>query len=99
MPAETHQLGCSANSVDVAALLWVLLGDPDTHNSNPATRTLADLGVDAVGLMDLWAAACEEFGDPSFGPELDPGALDLDMTVETAAATMARLLARGNDGH
>jgi hypothetical protein len=99
MPAETHQLGCSANSVDVAALLWVLLDDPEAHNSNSATRTLADRGVDAAGLMDLWAAVCEEFGECSLGPELDPGALDLDMTVETAAATMARLLARGNDGH
>ena len=99
MPAETHQLGCSANSVDVAALLWVLLGDPDTHNSNPATRTLADLGVDAAGLMDLWAAVCEEFGEPSLEPEIDPGALDPTMTVTAAAATMASLLSRPDDGH
>jgi hypothetical protein len=99
MPAETHQLGCSADTVDVAALLWVLLDDPDAHDSKGARRTLAELGFDAAGLVDLWAAVCEEFGERSLDPELDPGAHELTMTVETAAAAMAGLLAHGGDGH
>ena len=99
MPAETHRLGCNADAKDVAALLWMLLDDPDAHDPNAATRTLAELGVDAADLMDLWAAVCEEFGERPLGPELDPGVLELDMTIEAAAAAMADLLAGGDDGH
>lgn len=46
MPAETHRLGCNADAKDVAALLWMLLNNPDAHDSNAATRTLAEPGVD-----------------------------------------------------
>ena len=99
MPAETHRLGCNADAKDVAPLLWMLLNDSDAHDSNAATRTLAERGVDAADLMDLWAAVCEEFGERSLRPELDPGALELDMTIEAAATAMAGLLASGDDGH
>ena len=99
MPLETRQLAGDTGISKVAALLWMLLGDPDVKDSNVASRTLAECGVDAGGVLDLWAAVCEEFGERSLEPEIEPGALDPNMTVTTAAATMANLLARGGDGH
>ena len=99
MPVETRQLGGDTDISKVAALLWMLLGDPDVEDSSVASRTLAECGVDAGSVLDLWAAVCEEFGERSLDPELDPGALELTMTVETAAAAMAGLLAHGGDGH
>ncbi|HVC71127.1 MAG TPA: hypothetical protein VNC61_12805 [Acidimicrobiales bacterium] len=98
MPAETHQVGREANSAEVRALLWMLLGDRAVEDPDAANGTLAELGVDAVGVMDLWAAVCEEFGDRSLGPEIDLDALDPNMTVTVAAATMARLLRGPDDG-
>jgi hypothetical protein len=50
-------------------------------------------------VLDLSAAACEEFGECSLEPAIEPGALDRDMTITTAATTTANLLARGDDGH
>ena len=97
MPAETHELGRGTDPADVEALLWMLLGDPDADDSTATRRTLAELGVDAAGMADLWAAVCEEFGERSLGPEIDPGALDTNVTVAAAARTMAGRLARDDD--
>ena len=99
MPVEARQLGGDTDISKVVALLWMLLGDPDVEDSSVASRTLAECGVDAGGVLDLWAAVCEEFGERSLEPEIEPGALDPNMTVTTAAATMANLLAGGDDGH
>ena len=99
MPVETRQLGGDTDISKVAALLWMLLGDPDVEDSSVASRTLAECGVDAGSVLDLWAAVFEEFGECSLEPAIEPGALDPDMTITTAATTMANLLARGDDGH
>ena len=98
MSVEARQLGGDADISKVAGLLWMLLGDPDVEDSRVASRTLAECGVDAGSVLDLWAAVCEEFGERPLEPEIEPGALDPDMTVTTAATTMANLLARGDDG-
>lgn len=99
MPAETHQLGCNADPGEVEALLWMLIGDPEIEDPTAATMTLAELGIDAIAMADLWAAVCEEFGERSLGPEIDPGALDPNVTVAVAAGTMASRLGHGSDGH
>ena len=96
MPAESHRLGGATRKEDVLSLLRMLLGDPDVDDCEGTS--LAEFGVDTEGLMDLWAAVCEEFGERSLGPEIDPGDLDPAMSVGSAAATMADLLVRGDDG-
>jgi hypothetical protein len=96
MPAETHQLGCGVDTESVLALLWTLLGDPTGDET--AHVTLAELGVNADNLLDLWESACEEFGERTLGPEIDPSVLDPSMTLEAAAATMATLLGGDDDG-
>ncbi len=51
------------------------------------------------GYTTCGTAICEEFGERSLGPELDPGVLDVSLTIEAAAAAMASLLgARGDHG-
>lgn len=95
MPAETHRLGSRTAADDVAVLLEVLLGDQGVDD--PDHATLADLGVDAEGLVDLWEAVREEFGERTLGPELDPDVVDLTMTLTAVAAAMAALVAPGRD--
>jgi hypothetical protein len=95
MPTEKYQVGYGADTADVATLLWILVGEPDDYDSNTASKTLAELGIDSAGVLDLWAAVFEEFGEGSFPWERDCGALE-NMTVWAAATMMARLLA-GDD--
>lgn len=85
MPAETHQLGRDFDARDVLALL----GDRALTDSG---RTLASFGFDDQGLAALWEAVCEEFAERSLGPELEPGTVEVSMTIDAAAATMATLL-------
>ncbi len=87
MPAETHQLGRDVDARAVQGLLLALLGEA----AGPQTG-LAELGVDADGLADLWEAVCEEFGERALGPELEPETLDPSMTVEAAAEAIAVVL-------
>jgi acyl carrier protein len=96
MPAEKYQVGHGADTADVATLLWILLGEPDDYDSNTAIRTLVELGIDSAGMLDLWAAVCEEFGEGSLQSEIDPSAVDPNMTVWAAATTMTGLLAGGD---
>jgi hypothetical protein len=98
MPAKTYRLGAQVDAECVAALLFVLLGDPDGGDLEPGAKTLAELGADANALADLWAAVCEEFDELSPGPELDPDLVRPDMTVAAVAVAMVRLLGGGNDG-
>jgi len=98
MPVETRQLGGDTNISKVTALLWMLLGDPDVEDSSVASKTRR-VRRRRRGVLDLWAAVCEEFGERSLKPEIELGAFTPAMTVATAAATMANLLARGDDGH
>lgn len=95
MPAETHQRGGNADPEEVVVLLFALLGDrvPDA----PEEITLASLGVDEYALGDLWDAVREEFGERTLGPTDLEEVLDPSLTVEAAAAAMARLL--GGDRH
>lgn len=95
MPAETHRLGSRTTIEDVVVLLEVLLGDEGMDDPNHTT--LADLGIDAQGLVDLWAAVREEFGERTLGPDLDPDVVDLNMPITTVAASMATLVAPGHD--
>lgn len=95
MPAETHRLGSRTTVEDVVALLEVLLGDEGMDD--PDHTTLVALGVDAQGLVDLWAAVREEFGERTLGPDLDPDVVDLNIAVTTLAASMAALIAPGHD--
>jgi hypothetical protein len=87
MPGETHQINQDIDSDTVMALLQVLLDPPEGDESG--TVTLADLGIDGRGALDLWQAVCEEFGERMLGSEIDPDLLDPTMTVVTAAAAMA----------
>ncbi len=96
MPAEKYQVGYGADTADVATLLWILLGEPDDYDSNTASRTLVELGIDSAGMLDLWAAVCEEFGEGSLQSEIDPSAVDPNMTVWAAATMMTGLLAGGD---
>ncbi|MGH8996974.1 MAG: hypothetical protein ACRDYB_13265 [Acidimicrobiales bacterium] len=96
MPAETHRLGSRATVEDVLVLLGALLGDEGLDD--PDHATLAALGVDKEGLVDLWEAVCEEFCERTLGPDLDPDVIGLDMSVTAAAAAMAALVASGPDG-
>ena len=93
MPGETHQVIPDIDADTVMALLQVLLDPPDGDDSG--TATLADLGIDDGGALDLWQAVCEEFGERTLGSEIDPDLLDPTMTVVTAAAAMAAELANG----
>lgn len=90
MPAETHRRGCAVDVQSVLALLWVLLKDPASDDASKVI--LAPVGVDADTVAILWEAVCEEFGERTLGPEIEPGVLDPSMTREAAAATMAVLL-------
>lgn len=97
MPVETYQLTGGVHTEHVPALLYALLGDPPSGQAEEITHVA--LGVDPEGLHDLWDTICEEFGERSLGPELDPGVLDVSLTIEAAAAAMASLLgARGDHG-
>ena len=87
MPGETHQIIQEIDADTVMALLQVLLDPPEGDESG--TVTLADLGIDDDGALDLWQAVCEEFGERMLGSEIDPDLLDPTMTVVTAAAAMA----------
>ena len=91
MPGETHQIIQDIDPDTVMALLQVLLDPPEGDESG--TVTLADLGIDDDGALDLWQAVCEEFGERTLGSEIDPDLLDPTMTVVTAAAAMAAELA------
>ena len=91
MPGETHQIIQDIDADTVMALLQVLLDPPEADESG--TATLADLGIDDGGALDLWQAVCEEFGERTLGSEIDPDLLDPTMTVVTAAAAMAAELA------
>lgn len=91
MPAETHQQGHKASTQGVLDLLMALLGDPADGG---ACSTLASLGVDDESVLALWDAVCEEFAERSLGPELDPGVIDVSMTLETTALIMAKTLSR-----
>ena len=93
MPGETHQIAYDIDADTVMALLQVLLDPPYGDDSNIVT--LADLGIDDGGALDLWQAVCEEFGERTLGSEIDPDLLDPTMTVVTAAAAMAAELANG----
>jgi hypothetical protein len=93
MPGETHQIIQDIDADTVMALLQVLLDPPDGDDSG--TATMADLGIDDRGALDLWQAVCEEFGERTLGSEIDPNLLDPTMTVVTAAAAMATELAIG----
>ena len=73
------------------ALLQVLLDPPEADESG--TATLADLGIDDGGALDLWQAVCEEFGERTLGSEVDPDLFDPTMTV--VAAAMAAQLTNG----
>jgi hypothetical protein len=75
------------------ALLQVLLDPPEASESG--TATLADLGIDDAGALDLWQAVCEEFGERTLGSEVDPDLFDPTMTVVAAAAAMAAQLTNG----
>ena len=93
MPGETHQIIQDIDANTVMALLQVLLDPPDGDDSG--TATLADLGIDDGGALDLWQTVCEEFGERTLGSEIDPDLLDPTMTVVTAAAAMTAELTNG----
>jgi hypothetical protein len=94
MPSETHRHTSDVSTDEIAELLWSLVEDPELESREAEDRYLAELGVDAVGLLDLWEAVCEEFGERSLGPEFDPTLFESTMTVRTAAGVMATLLSR-----
>jgi hypothetical protein len=98
MPTKASQPGAQVDAERVAALLCVLLGDPDRGDLEPGARTLAELGAGPNVVADLWAAVCEEFDGPWLSPELDPELVRPDMTVAAVAVAMVRLLGGGNDG-
>jgi hypothetical protein len=68
MPGETHLIGCDIDADTIMALLQVLLDLPEENE--PGGTTLADLGIDDYGALDLWQAVCEEFGERRLGPEI-----------------------------
>ena len=89
MPAETHQLGREPDAEHVLVLLQTLLDDP---TGGAGEASLASLGVDDAGLVDLWEVVCEELCERTLGPEIDDGDLDPSMSLRTAAEVMTRLL-------
>ena len=91
MPPETHQHGRTADTETVTMLLCTLLSDEDEITED---TVLADLGLDAADLSDLWDVVREELAERTVGPEVDVGELDAQMTVSEAAQVMASLLAR-----
>ena len=95
MSAEKCQVGNGVDTADVATLLWILVGEPDDYDSNTASKTLAELGIDSSDMLDLWEAVCDEFGDGPAQSEIDLGAVE-NMSVWAAANSMARLLASGD---
>jgi hypothetical protein len=97
MPGETHQINQDIDADADMALLQVLLDPPDGDDSGSAT--LADLGIDDGGALDLWQAVCEEFGERTLGSEIDPGLLETTMTVVTAAVAMAMAAELANGCH
>jgi hypothetical protein len=94
MPAETHQLGRQVAARDVLDLLEALL---DSAGDAQGSSTLVSLGVDEEAPSALWGAVCEEFAERTIGPELEPGTLEVTMTLEEVARTMARLLSETID--
>ena len=44
--------------------------------------------------MDLWQAICEEFGERTLGPEIDPDLIYPAMTVAAVVGAMAAQLSR-----
>ena len=86
MLAVTLYRGLGGDSFSILDLLSTLLGEPKQ------TASLASLGVDRDGLMDLWDAVCEEFAERSVGPELEPDDLDVSWTVKESAEAMTKLL-------
>jgi hypothetical protein len=73
------------------ALIEVLLDPPGPCESGGTT--LADLGVDGDGVVDLWQAVCEEYGERTLSPEIEADVVEPAMTVTAAAAAMAAVLA------
>lgn len=63
MPVGTLRLGGNTDISKLAALLWMLVDNPDVEDSSVASSTLAECDVDAAGVLDLWAAVCEKFGE------------------------------------
>jgi hypothetical protein len=94
MPAETHQRGRPASSEEIMLLLSTLLDQ--NAGGFPKNTTLVSLGLaDDPNLWDLWDAVREEYGERTLGPDAAE-ALDPHMTLEEAAAVMARLLTPGD---
>jgi hypothetical protein len=94
MPSETHRHTSDVSTDDIAELLWSLVEDTELESPEAEDRSLVEFGVDAVGLLDLWEAVCEEFGERSLGQEFDPTVFESTMTVRAAAGVMAILLTR-----
>lgn len=94
MPAETHQLGQAVGADDIVELICSLLGDQTGVAG--AAAILAELGVSAESLGDLWDAVCEEFAERSLGPDVDPDFLDPSMSVHDAAIAMTVVLRAGS---
>jgi hypothetical protein len=92
MPGETHQIGYDIDVDSVLELLQVLLGPSEVDETG--STPLSDLGIDDYGVMDLWQAICEEFGERTLGPEIDPDLIYPAMTVAAAAGAMAAQLSR-----
>src|ERR1035437_1042122 len=95
MPGETHQIIQDIDADTVMALLQVLLDPPEEDES--CTATLADLGIDDDGAVDMWRAICEEFGERTLCSEIDPDLFDPAMAVLAVAASRAAELTSG--GH
>ncbi len=89
MPAETHRLGREPDAEHVLVLLQALLDDPA---GDAGEASLASLGVDDGGVVDLWEVVCEEMCERALGHEIDDEALDSSSSLRTAAEVTARLL-------
>lgn len=76
MPAETHRHGSGVTPEEIAELLWSLVEDSELDPSEAEGRSLAELGIDAVAMLDLWEAVCGEFGERSLGPEFGSSLLE-----------------------
>ncbi len=73
MPGKTHRIGY-VDTGRVLALIQARRGSPDNEESGDTA--LADLGVDDLGVLDLWSGAHEEFGQPTPESVVGPGLLN-----------------------
>lgn len=94
MPAETHQFGRVVDPAIVAEYLHALLDDES--DSDEAGVALAAFGVHDEDIEWLWEAVCDEFAERTLGPELEPGLIVPDLTIDEAAARIAAVLGRGS---